>query len=350
MKICQLINKTLHDRLWRPSGGLPVQISVSAASFSGSCSWNSRKKNLSQYEMVNQEEYSLLVRSVVSSKLCPQTPTSLAEEDGQLYGPIVKSKHVKGKLSGRVLRNAFPLMSHSKVFNHSPEPSLVTPLKIGLHKDPSKLEMVSVTRILQETMPENQAFYLQRWRKKMIDELGENGFENYTRSMFRQGKLFHAALEEIFMPTESQEADEEEVQISGYIESVQHVLKDIGHAYAIESAVQHHSLNYVGLVDCVAEYRGNLCVIDWKTSEKQKPSLRNTFDSPLQVAAYMGAINNDDKYGFTVENGLIVIAYKDGSPAHPHYMNTEVSREHWTKWLFRLEEYMDKKDKIIVKS
>uniref|UniRef100_A0A8C0FUX8 Mitochondrial genome maintenance exonuclease 1 n=1 Tax=Bubo bubo TaxID=30461 RepID=A0A8C0FUX8_BUBBB len=171
----------------------------------------------------------------------------------------------------------------------------------------------------------------------------EDNFLYGPPNLFLQGELFHTALESIFLSEEvAAKEQREDVAISGYLSSVQHVLEDVSEVQALESAVQHETLQYLGLVDCVAKYRGQLCVIDWKTSEKPKPTLKNTFDNPLQVAAYIGAINHDANYDFQVSCGLIVVAYKNGSPAHPHFMDPDLCSQYWNKWLLRLEEYMDR--------
>lgn len=46
--------------------------------------------------------------------------------------------------------------------------------------------------------------------------------------------------------------------------------------------------------------RGELCVIDWKKSDKDKPTLESTYDAPVQVSAYVGAVNASSLYPFTV--------------------------------------------------
>uniref|UniRef100_K7FI32 Mitochondrial genome maintenance exonuclease 1 n=1 Tax=Pelodiscus sinensis TaxID=13735 RepID=K7FI32_PELSI len=298
----------------------------------------SKKKKENGYEQVDQERYTNLVRSVTSFKTSPRTPETLFEEDDLMYGPVSKFKSPVTDAETKIPKNWVPLInSNKRTLPPNSDPKCL--LKIGLkrHKVPS------VTNVLQQTMSSEQAFYLERWKQRMILELGNDGFAEYTKNLFLQGKLFHAALESVFLsdqiPLKEQERDS---TVSGYLASVQHVLRDISGVKALESAVHHETLHYSGLVDCVAEYRSQLCVIEWKTSERSKPYLQNTFDNPLQVAAYTGAINHDANYDFQVNCGLIVVAYKDGSSAHPHFMDLDLCSRYWNKWLLRLEEYTKK--------
>ncbi|NWU71352.1 MGME1 exonuclease, partial [Pterocles burchelli] len=297
----------------------------------------SKKKKVNSYEQVDQEKYKNLVYAVMSYKTSAQTPETIFEEDNFLYGPPDKHRP-PAKAETKTPKNWVPLINPSKkipLLNSDSD----LPRKISLQKT----KMPSVTRILQQTISPQQAFYLERWKQKMIHELGKDGFAEYTKNLFLQGELFHAALESIFLSEEMATKEQgEDATISGYLSSVQHVLKDISEVKALESAVQHETLQYLGVVDCVAKYRGHLCVIDWKTSEKPKPSLKNTFDNPLQVAAYIGALNHDANYDFQVSCGLIVIAYKNGFPAHPHFMDPDLCSQYWNKWLLRLEEYLDR--------
>ncbi|CAH2253237.1 mitochondrial genome maintenance exonuclease 1 [Pelobates cultripes] len=314
------------------------------AFLSTSCQALSKKKKVNGYEDINQEKYASLVQTVTTSKYRHQTPDKIFEEDSFLYGKVVKTKSSQKTSEPKVPKKLFPLSNPNKVILSVEKTDPSIPLKISL---PSRSQMTngnvpSVTRILQQTMPMEQAFYLERWKQRMIMELGEEGFIEYTAALFSQGKLFHVELEELLLSQEDFSIKQEE--LSGYLASVQHVLGDIVGVKSLESAVCHSELGYLGLVDCVAKYRDKLCVIDWKTSEKPKPQLRDTFDNPLQVAAYIGAINHDNNYNFQVDYGLIVVAYKDGSPAHPHFMDPDLCLHYWNKWLLRLEEYIEKKE------
>ncbi|NXD21267.1 MGME1 exonuclease, partial [Spelaeornis formosus] len=297
----------------------------------------SKKKKENSYEQVDQEKYKSLVHSVISYKTSAQTPETILEEDNLLYGPPAKHRPPI-KAGTKTPKNWVPLVNPSKRILPVSSDSNV-PMKIGLQRT----KMPSVTRILQQTLSPQQVFYLERWKQKMIEELGKEGFEEYTKNIFLQGDLFHSALESIFLSEETAARDKgEDDVVAGYLSSVEHVLKDISEVKALESGVHHETLQYLGLVDCVAKYRGQLCVIDWKTSEKPKPFLQNTYDNPLQVAAYIGAINHDANYDFQVRCGLVVVAYKNGSPAHAHFMDPGLCSQYWNKWLLRLEEYMDK--------
>jgi hypothetical protein len=46
--------------------------------------------------------------------------------------------------------------------------------------------------------------------------------------------------------------------------------------------------------------RGKPVIIEWKKSDKQKPEIEKTYDAPLQLSAYFGAMNYDVNYNFQV--------------------------------------------------
>lgn len=86
-------------------------------------------------------------------------------------------------------------------------------------------------------------------------------------------------------------------------------------------------------------FRNELCAFEWKTSEKAKPRLTSTYDAPVQLCAYLGALNVDPRYDLTVKNGRVVVAYKNGAPANVFDLSDADLRKYWSIWLQRLQEY-----------
>ena len=102
-----------------------------------------------------------------------------------------------------------------------------------------------------------------------------------------------------------------------------------------------------GYLDCVVVYNNrNLYLVDWKTSGKRKSSAKDTFDNPLQIAAYAGAFNHDPSYASLprLKRGAIVVVYNDGTPANVIKLGEKDLALAWDKWLRRLEEFQKMMD------
>lgn len=82
-----------------------------------------------------------------------------------------------------------------------------------------------------------------------------------------------------------------------------------------------------------------MCALEWKTSEKSKPRLESTFDAPIQLCAYLGALNADPRYDISARNGYVVVAYKDGTKANAFYLSDKDVRKYWALWLQRVQEF-----------
>ncbi|XP_028171211.1 mitochondrial genome maintenance exonuclease 1-like [Ostrinia furnacalis] len=212
-------------------------------------------------------------------------------------------------------------------------------LQIKQHKNDFAEQYPSVTLILNKTMTEDSRSALEKWKQERIAEMGEEEFNKFYQAQMAVGTKFHTTLKNYFTQPQTQLRIEKDVE--GVWVSVSDVLKSISSPKAIESNVVHPVLKYRGIFDAIADYEDKPTLIEWKKSDKPRKSISLTYDNPVQLAAYFGAVCNDLNYKhLNVRDALLVIAYTDGSKADVYHLSTDKLREHWAQWLIRLEEFM----------
>ncbi|XP_011499153.1 PREDICTED: mitochondrial genome maintenance exonuclease 1-like [Ceratosolen solmsi marchali] len=228
----------------------------------------------------------------------------------------------------------FPLFQECKSFDSkwtdSSEIMSLPSKENGLY-----LKYPSVTKILSSTMSETAKAILEKWKMRMIEKLGLRGFEIYQAELFEDGKELHLAIMNTLYKKPYKISD----KIKQSFSSLSDVFKNVDNVRALESHVIHPVLKYRGIVDCIANYRGDVCLIDWKKSDKEKNTIGSTYDAPFQLASYIGALNADFKYPFQIKKGLIVVAYTNGRPATVHEVSAENLQLYWKIWLQRLQDY-----------
>lgn len=174
----------------------------------------------------------------------------------------------------------------------------------------------------------------------MVASMGREAFDEMNKMTLLRGSRLHSHVERMLMG-EPAEAETDEVS-QKHLQSLAPIAGGFGKPFAIESYVVHPTLNYKGYLDCVVVHNNrNLYLVDWKTSGKRKVSAKDTFDNPLQIAAYAGAFNHDPSYASfpRLKRGAIVVVYNDGAPANVIKLGEKDLASAWDKWLRRLEEF-----------
>ncbi len=202
----------------------------------------------------------------------------------------------------------------------------------------------SVSTILGKT---KDMTTLNAWKAREIERLGLAEFKAQSARTLERGSRIHKAIETHLlglspggagsMPS----ADGLDLHdVEGYWESVKPVLADVSRALVVESAVIHPTLRYAGTIDGIVEYKGEKRIVDWKTSRRRKTTLRDLYDYPLQLAAYVGAVHTDPRYPPEARptGGIVVVMYEDQEATVVELSKRDLEQS-WQKWLARYTEF-----------
>lgn len=195
----------------------------------------------------------------------------------------------------------------------------------------------SVTTILNATKPQEDRERLLNWRQRV----GTEAANQISSKASRRGTQTHKHIQRYLLGEDIPCPEASHL----YWESIKPVLESIDTIRLIESPVFHYNLSYAGIVDCVASYNDIPCVCEWKTADKPKGSIARLFDYPLQLSAYIGAVNHYyQDYGIKLDHALIVVAIPE-QPAEVFWFEPTAIDFYWQQWEKRVTAYWQRRSK-----
>ena len=126
----------------------------------------------------------------------------------------------------------------------------------------------------------NRQIFL-NWRKKV----GEEEANKITKVSTDRGTRFHDLVEKYLLNQDIDTIDGVLPTTKALFIAAKDSLDNINNIHALEKPLYSEYFGIAGRVDCIAEYNGELAIIDFKTSKKIKPEkwLENYF---VQETAY----------------------------------------------------------------
>ena len=127
---------------------------------------------------------------------------------------------------------------------------------------PNGERYASVTTVLSDYNKEG----LQEWRAKV----GEQKANEISRKATTRGSGVHKALE-LYLKNEDLSSLEMMPNVKSlFVRMKKELDEKVNNIHCLEDKLYSHELKLAGTVDCIAEYKGELAVIDFKTSIRLK--------------------------------------------------------------------------------
>ena len=172
---------------------------------------------------------------------------------------------------------------------------------VRYYKIPDEEELVKMVSITSVTSHFNKEIFV-KWRKKV----GNEEADRITKAATGRGTDMHT-LTEHYLKNENLP---EVRPISDFLFKIaKSELNKIDNIYALEGPLYSKELGVAGTVDCIAQYNGELAIIDFKTSKKPKP--RNWIEHYFVQCMAYGCMLYEMK-GIPIKKLVIIMACENG--------------------------------------
>ena len=180
----------------------------------------------------------------------------------------------------------------------------------------------SVTTVIGEKKKDS----ILKWRRKV----GEEEANAISKRASTRGNKCHK-LCELYLENKSISKYSDDPLSMGLFYQIKPYLDSIDNIHALEEPLSSSLLKMAGRVDCIAEYNGELAIIDFKTSTKYKRE-EWIHDYFAQETAY--AIMFQELTGLIPKKLVTIIACETGEPQIFEIYDT-------IKYARKLKEYID---------
>ena len=172
---------------------------------------------------------------------------------------------------------------------------------VRYYKVPDEEELIKMVSITSVTSHFNKEIFI-NWRKRVGNETADK----ITKAATKRGTDMHTLTENYLYNKDLPEVP----PISEFLFKIaKGNLKKIDNIYALEGPLYSRQLGIAGTVDCIAEYDGELAIIDFKTSKKPKP--RDWIEHYFVQAMAYGCMLYEMK-NISIKKLVIIMACENG--------------------------------------
>jgi genome maintenance exonuclease 1 len=199
-----------------------------------------------------------------------------------------------------------------------------------VYQCPDGNAVASVTTILDSTKDKT---HLLEWRKRV----GEETAKRITKEASGMGTRMHKYIENYINDGSwgtpgSNPYSQQAFKMAQVVHN--NALKDVNEIWGSEVGLYFPKI-YAGTTDCVGQYKGNPCIIDFKQTNKPKKK-EWVEDYFLQLVAYAEAHN--EVYGTDIKEGHVFMCSRKLD--YQQFDITPITYNHYKKeWWNRVEEY-----------